>query len=316
MRQPLVSFIIPAYNAGSYIAACLESVLSLCRKTGECEVIVVNDGSDDNTHDVLQAFQDVYPGMVVIEQENRGLSMARNAGMGIAAGKYLCFVDADDELDADCDAACLVQTMEEGRVDIIGIDMRVMKGGRLAPYRRYAPIYNKVYSPSVTFMRGRNLMPCVYGYLYRREFLEHEGLRFMPGVYHEDEDFTVRAFAMGGTFMAVDVDFYIVMPRENSITTTRDKGRQRKKLRDAVRILAGLDAFAAGDTRRKECMECKLDYLAVDILRLLMRQGNDRDFEKEVIQSLRKIGRFPLRWRWELKYIAFRVYANARYHNL
>lgn len=316
MRQPLVSFIIPAYNAGSYIAACLESVFSLCKRMGECEVIVVNDGSDDNTHDVLLAFRDVHPAMVVIEQENRGLSMARNAGMDIAAGKYLCFVDADDVLDADCAAERLVSTMVEGRMDIIGIDMRVNRDGRLMPYRRYAPIYNKVYSPALTFMRRRNLMPCAYGYLYRREFLEHEGLRFMPGVYHEDEDFTVRAFAVGGTFMALDVQYYIVMPREDSITTTRDKGRQRKKLRDAVRILAGLDAFAAGDAQRADCMGRKLDYLTVDILRLLMRQGHDRDFEREVIQSLRKIGRFPLRWRWELKYIAFRVYANARYHNL
>ena len=82
-----LSVIIPAYNAAASLAGCLDSVSGF-----GAEVVVVDDGSEDGTVDVVSG----YPGTVLVRQENRGVSAARNAGMAVASGDFLVFVDADD----------------------------------------------------------------------------------------------------------------------------------------------------------------------------------------------------------------------------
>lgn len=92
-RLPLVSVIIPAYNCARYLPAAIESAL---QQTHPCiEVIVVNDGSPDNTDEVIQPYLDR---IIYIKQENRGLSAARNVGFRASHGKFVCFLDADDIL--------------------------------------------------------------------------------------------------------------------------------------------------------------------------------------------------------------------------
>lgn len=308
MPQPLVTFIIPAYNAAPYLRGCIDSVYAVDLEGHGREVIVVDDGSTDATGEVIARCREKYPTLLALRQENMGLSMARNAAMDRATGKYLCFVDADDRLMPGGEEWAVVRTMENVEADIIGVEavQRDVRGRR-SSYRRYVPIYNNVYAPARLFMRGRNLFPCVWAYLFRRDFIEEAGLRFLPGRYHEDEDFTVRAFALGETFMAVPVCWYMRRVRSGSITTTADRQMQRRRLRDVLQVMAGLEALAARDGETAACMRCKMDYLAVDILRTMLRQGHGKAFRREVVGALRGMGRFPLRWRWEPKYVLFNL---------
>lgn len=295
-----ISFIIPAYNAGQYLNDCLDSIYCLDLKGNRREVLVVNDGSTDDTPTVLQHYQKKHPDLIVISQENKGLSMARNIAMDKASGDYLCFVDADDIL-VDDGIESLLHCMEKG-IDIIGINIReVTTQGKEHPYRRYSYIYNKVYRKAEEFMRGRNLMPCAVAYLYRREFINTQQLRFLPAIYHEDEEFTPRVFAAGDSFMAADSNLYRRIVREDSITTTTDTLKQQTKLRDAVSILKRLDGM------KIESMQYKLDYLAVDCLRTLMNQKHSAAFRKEIITRMKTIGYYPLHWHWNIKYICFNI---------
>lgn len=315
MSQPLVTFIIPAYNVARYLRQCIDSVYRLDLSGHEREVIVVDDGSTDNTDEVLSRCREVYDTLQTIRQSNCGLSVARNNAMDIATGKYICFVDADDLLVADNGGVAasgtlsvLVKAMESGRNDIIGVDLLQRdKNGRQLPYRRYVPIYNKVYAPAALFMQGRNLFPCVWAYLFRREFVEREGLRFRPSVYHEDEDFTVKAFVLGCSFVALPVCWYVRRLRQGSITTTVDRSMQQRRLRDVLKILSGLDAFFERNAGSEVYARCKMDYLVVDLLRVMLRQRHPKAFRREIVSALRGMGRFPLRWRWEPKYILFNL---------
>ena len=88
----LVSIIIPCYNQGQFLAEAIQSVLN--QDYQEKEIIVVNDGSLDNTREVAQAFGD---SIRYVEQTNKGLSSARNAGIRIARGEYIAFLDSDDQ---------------------------------------------------------------------------------------------------------------------------------------------------------------------------------------------------------------------------
>lgn len=314
MSEILISFIVPAYNAAPYLKACVDSVYSLDLKGHDKEVIVVNDGSTDTTADVAEQCKKHHPDLQILTQENKGLSVSRNNALEMAKGRYICFVDADDELDSHCDAGELLTVLKEGRIDIVGIDIiQQERDGTRSPYRRYVPIYNKEYAPAREFMRGRNLFPSACSYLYRREFIKTKGVRFMPGVYHEDEDFSVRIFVLASSFLALRIPLYVRMVREESITTTTDRGKQQRKLRDILEILRSLDAFSAGNEEYRKCMAYKMDYIVVDMLRTMMRQSHGKKFEKKMIAALQQMKRFPLPWHWNIKYFLFNIYTRLKY---
>lgn len=94
--SPKVSIVIPAYNAEEYIARCIDNVLAQTQPN--VEIIVVNDGSTDNTPEMVDWYAAKYENVVAIHQENGGISVARNAGIRQANGEYIGFVDADDML--------------------------------------------------------------------------------------------------------------------------------------------------------------------------------------------------------------------------
>lgn len=301
--MPVVSFIIPAFNAALYIKDCLDSIYALELKGYGREVIVVNDGSTDNTASLLESYNE-YRDLVIISQSNKGLSVARNTGLEKACGDYICFVDVDDRL-LRVSLDDVLHYVNQG-IDIIGINLvERLQNGSSHPYRRYIPQYNRVYCRAEEFMRGRNLMPCVVAYLYRREFLNVEKLRFMPGIYHEDEEFTPRVFAAADSFVATNVTLYERILRSESITTTTDEARQKQRLRDLLFIVKRLDAMDI------ESMRQKLDWLAVDTLRLLLRQHHDKQFVNEIVTGLRVLGYFPLRWHWHWKHILFNFYTRV-----
>ncbi len=305
MNRLLLSFVIPAYNAEPYLKECLDSIYRLDMQGRGYEVIVVNDGSTDSTAEFLQGYAQDHAELVVITQENRGLSAARNAGMQVAKGEYLCFMDADDRLFA---ARAPIKMLEIQQADIFSVNvLQTDLAGKRKPYRRYVPPYGQLMSAR-QFVQGRNLMPCVWSYLWRTAFLREAQLSFVEGMYHEDEDFTPRAFAMAQTFMALNVDWYERILHAESITMTTDRERRRKKLRDMVAALRHVEALAQTDEALRVCLQYKLDYLAVDTLRVLLRQHHSWAFKREIVADLKALGYFPLRWRCEWRYFLFNLY--------
>lgn len=99
MNNPLVSIIVPAYNVADYLPDCLDSLVH--QTYSNIEIIVVNDGSTDNTMSVAVRYEKEYPGIILIDQNNEGLSGARNTGIKQAKGDYICFVDSDDWVEKD-----------------------------------------------------------------------------------------------------------------------------------------------------------------------------------------------------------------------
>lgn len=305
MNNIFISFIIPAYNAEPYLKECLDSIYRLDTRGRGFEVIVVDDGSTDGTADLLVAYQQGHADLRVVTQENRGQGAARNVGMRMAKGEYLCFVDADDRLFA---AQMPVGMMEKWRADIFSVNiLQLTFDGKRKPYRRYIPEY-EVMMNAQSFMHGRNLMPCVYGYFWRRAFLQERMITFPEGIFHEDEEFVVRAFAEADTMMALNVDWYERIWRRESTTTTTDVAKQQQHLRNMVTAFQHLETFAQAHPELRSCMQYKLDYLAVDILRVLLRRRHTRTFRHEITTALHQSGYFPLPWHNEWKYILFNLY--------
>ncbi|WP_242219276.1 glycosyltransferase [Bacillus cereus group sp. BfR-BA-01380] len=94
-----VSVIIPVYNAGKYITQCVESLLN--QTLEQCEFIFINDGSTDNSREVIERYKELDSRIILINQENQGVSIARNKGLCLATGEYVGFVDADDYIERE-----------------------------------------------------------------------------------------------------------------------------------------------------------------------------------------------------------------------
>lgn len=103
IKEPLISIVVPVYNTSEYLDRFIKSVLS---QTFNCfEIIFVNDGSSDSSSDVIRKYDD--PRIVLLEQENGGVSSARNAGIKLARGEYICFFDSDDSIEKQTLETCV-----------------------------------------------------------------------------------------------------------------------------------------------------------------------------------------------------------------
>ena len=116
MTNPLVSIIVPVYNAQKGLSRCLESI---CSQTYQkLEIIVLNDGSMDDSLAICEQFRAKDPRIVVVDKENEGVSRTRNAGLTLAQGDYIQFADSDDALDPDY-TQNLVQAALQHNADLV-----------------------------------------------------------------------------------------------------------------------------------------------------------------------------------------------------
>lgn len=194
MSQPLLSIVMPVYNVAPYLPRCLESLAALNPPADE--IIVVDDGSTDDCPTILVEFAPRLPQMRVIHQENGGLSAARNTGLDTARGKYLAFVDSDDFVSPDAYAEAL-RLAEDEQLDMVLLNANYHFEGREKDYAIYADAAVTGLIPGREWLRQRfragRLLHMVWMHLYRRDFIEASGFRFIPRLIHEDVIWTTRA---------------------------------------------------------------------------------------------------------------------------
>lgn len=134
-----VSVIVPVYNMEDFIDSCMMSLLNQTIDFSDIEIIFINDGSKDNSSIVIKRYQNMYPNVKLFEKENGGVSSARNAGIRVATGKYLLYLDADDEL-SECtieEVTAFFDTVYD-QVDLCTYKLaRIQNGKRMKDHFRY-----------------------------------------------------------------------------------------------------------------------------------------------------------------------------------
>jgi len=183
------SIIIPVYNCEEkYLRQCLDSAAGLL---GSAEVIVVDDGSDEETGAILQEYASNYKEIRLIRQENQGVSSARNHGLEKASGKWIFFADADDLIESENLIKLLESKDADGDADLIYAPFYKNNGDKqqcemlesMTDAGEY--LHNMLCHP--------NLYGAVWGKLFRRDLIEKNGIGFDPELSHaEDTEFIVR----------------------------------------------------------------------------------------------------------------------------
>ena len=235
MADIQISFIVPAYNAGKYLAECIDSILM---QSVEKEIIIINDGSTDNTASIAAEYARQHQNIRLINQENSGLSVSRNVGMTAAQGEYICFIDSDDVFLYDFSKDFYESAKKYNLGMISGYYLRFDSSSSKSC--EHETTYNdKVVSFCEYLcktMEEHSLEVIACNRLFRRELLTSLGLTFRPGMYYEDKVFTLELLLRAKDSLAVQTSSVTYGYRANPSGITGRKTTQ-KHFRDYCNVL-------------------------------------------------------------------------------
>lgn len=231
-----ISVIITIYNVEKYLSRCLDSVIN--QSLNDLEIICVNDGSTDNSREILGKYAAKDSRIIVIDRENGGLSAARNSGLAIMSGEYFAFVDSDDWVDLNFYEK-LYNKAKECDADIAMSDF-VRKSDKkhkvrlnITEEKEYYTFEDKIKVVNL-FKEG-----CVWNKIYRRE--KFKDLRFIEGVYFEDGPYSIRALDKANKLVSVTGTYLYYFQNDKSIVKTmspkkvQDKYDNRKNMLNYLR---------------------------------------------------------------------------------
>ena len=206
-----LSIVLTVYNKEQYLRRAFDALLAQeGTSDGDYEILVVNDGSTDGSSAIIEEIARENKRIRVLSQKNQGLSMARNNGVDAAQGEYVWFVDADDIISSQ--SVKLICEAIASQPDVIPI---YAKTEGIDIVRNAIPVDVKTGKDILVCGRWQQ---CGVFYIYRKSFLLDNNLRFMPGVYHEDAEFTPRMLYAAKSIKVIPEVLYTVYRDPDSIT--------------------------------------------------------------------------------------------------
>lgn len=291
----VLSFIVPVYNVEAYLKICVDSLLRQDLPSDDYEIILVDDGSTDNSGTICDAYAKSIGRIRVIHQDNRGLSAARNAGVRIANGKYLQFVDSDDFLIPNTIGG-LVHLMETKDLDILRFNYqnvdymgRVFESNKMP--KKFVDYSSEIHDGEV-FLNERLGTACyAVQFIIRSSLLTQPGNDFKEGIFFEDVEWTPRIILQAKRVTSSDRIVYNYRYREDSITREVKLKKKEKIIQDRFAVIRTLM-----DSKRKvndgRWFDGMISQIAISII-----QETSQFFysnRKEYIGELKNMDLFPL----------------------
>lgn len=219
LTKPLLSIIIPVYNLQEYIVQALDSIFLQNVDTSLFEVIIVDDGSKDNSLDLIKEYASSYDNIIVKSQNNGGVSKARNVALNLATGLYVTFLDADDRFAENSLTRLFEIILQSVESDVIYCRSYVLYPSGIKEshlWQRHfttKKIYNGKDIIKLQYLNGGS----VCGGLYRTEYIHSQQLAFAEGVANaEDTIFNYILYSRNPKISFADIPLNLVTVREGS----------------------------------------------------------------------------------------------------
>lgn len=220
MNGPIVSIIVPVYNAEKTIQRCVESILG--QDFQDFELLLIDDGSQDASGALCDAFAQRDARVRVLHKENGGVSAARNLGLSQAQGVYLQFLDSDDWITADA-TTMLVRTAREYQCDLVISDFYRVVGDRVShkgDIQEDTVLSREEYAAHMMERPADFYYGVLWNKLYRREIVERHHLRMNPEIsWCEDFMFNLEYIRYAERFYALQVPIYYYVKTKGSLAS-------------------------------------------------------------------------------------------------
>lgn len=218
--QPMVSIIVPIYNAEQYLRRCVDSILN--QEYTDYELLLVNDGSTDASGDICEEYGDQDPRVIVIQKENTGVSDSRNRALDRARGKYLQFLDSDDWITPDA-TRLFVRAAEEYGCDMVISDFYRVVGERLSPkgdIEEEGVLTREEFAAHMMENPADFYYGVLWNKLYRRDIVEEHKLRMDTDIsWCEDFMFNLEYIRYAKVFYALHAPIYYYVKRKGSLAS-------------------------------------------------------------------------------------------------
>lgn len=203
---PKISVIVPIYNVEKYLFRCLERIVG--QTLHDIEIILVNDGSTDDSKAIAEHFVKMDDRVTLVNQTNKGLSIARNRGMSLAKGDYVTFIDSDDFPFLDYCEMLYQQAIHSGADGVVARFGNYSEEGKrqsLSPIKESHP---RAGNEVIAWMYFGKISMSAYAKLWKRELVRREKLIFPEGLFMQDRHFNLQAFYYSERVVFLDKEIY------------------------------------------------------------------------------------------------------------
>lgn len=302
MSKPLVSILIPVYNVEEYLEKCLNSLINQTLK--EIEIICVNDGSTDNSLSILEKYKQLDERIIIVDKPNGGLPSARNAGLDVARGEYVGFVDSDDYVETNMFEK-LYKTAEKNKSELIICGAKIFPENPKADawlYECLSPIaqHYKEFDPKVLFDCPYTT-PFLWRTLIKRDLIERYHLRLDESILiGEDKAFQAKVYPKAkGITIIPDKLYNYCWYREGSMMNQDVYVISDKKLRAHCKLVEriGKDLLIenANDDTFIEYLKWSIPFLYADFIATSL--DVKIELAKDAICIWEKCGYYMHKWK-------------------
>lgn len=218
--KPLISWIVPAYNVEAFIVQCLQTLVSAGLHVGDYEIIVVNDGSTDNTLKIVNDYASSIPEIKVVTQENQGLSATRNNAIELAQGEYIHFVDSDDYVINEKQLVQCIRYASNNNLDVLVFESQIVSldsyPGKCGHNNNNVTVFSETMD-GPTLWEKFSFVNTAWTYVIKRQFVIENHLRFVPGLLMEDFQFNINTFFVAKRCVKTNNIIYCYRHNPNSI---------------------------------------------------------------------------------------------------
>lgn len=278
--DPLITVIVPAYNAAETVGRALDSLA--VQTFRDFEAVVVDDASGDPTCDVVEDYAERVPGLRLIRRENNsgGVGAPRNDGIRAARGTYVMFLDADDELPANACEVLAAGAARSGADITAGRAERVNTGRGTTTTWQPALYAAERHVASVAEWPDLLKDPIAAAKLYRREFLVENDVLFPEGVFYEDTYFSVKSYhrARGISVLTEPVYHWIWEQRQGETASITNRRNEIRSISDRIRVHRLADSYLRENDARELKVHKDAKFITHDV-RLYTRELRQGDAE-------------------------------------
>ena len=281
-----VSIIVPVYNVEKYLDKCLKSLVNQTLK--DIEIIVVNDGTKDNSQKIIDKYVNKYPKLVKSYiKENGGLSSARNYGLKYAKGKYIAFVDSDDYVETNMYQKLYDKAVEKD-FDMVVCNLKYIYETK--EVNAYSNINKDILTKEEIKKSMINIYPSAWNKLFNKRLFKNKVL-FKEKVWFEDVEFLYRLYPYINSIGTVEDYLYNYVQRKGAITSTFDE-----RLFHYIDNFNGIVKFYKEkkffDEYEKELEYCYVRYLYATFIKQASNFKDKKMYKKAVEEAIKNVKKY------------------------
>jgi len=310
----IISLVIAAYNVDKYIEKCLNSCVQQNISDAIYEIIVVDDGSTDNTFSIANRYEKKYSNIKIIQQKNTGLGSARNTGIKNSQGKYIWFIDGDDFIEKNV-LENITKTLESEQPDCLVLNYNITdEYGKMLQANVYKPFMDKEIENGAEYYKNNYQMSYSWIYIFKKEIYMKNNIFFKESINMQDSEILPKLLFYTNKLKFFKPAVYNYVQREDSFTNSTNGKKRYKYFQSIIEVKNSLQNFCLTIPNEKINLKIgiqnKLNSLhKVIFYHLIFFKYDKKDLRKN-IELLKQNKLYPLQYKAKGKLKIVKIFMN------